>query len=59
MPIINKVIEQKGPNMAPSYAPKSASLSISFNPLVFRAERETLTGLETYNRVEDKEERHV
>jgi hypothetical protein len=59
MPNINKVIEQKGPNRALSYAPKTASLSISFNPLVFRTERETLTGLETYNRVEDKEEKYV
>jgi len=54
MPTINTVIEQKGPNMAASHAPKTAPSPISFNPLAFHNNLETLAGLRTYNRVEDK-----
>jgi hypothetical protein len=45
MPNINKLIEQKGSNMAVCYAPKTASSPIFFNPLVFYAGPETLVGL--------------
>ncbi len=54
MPSKNRVTERKGPNMAASYAPETASSPISFNPRVFHIDMETLTGLQTYNRVEDR-----
>ncbi len=55
MPIMDTMIEPEGPNMAPFYSPETASSPISFNPLAFRIEPETLAGLGTYNRVEDKD----
>jgi hypothetical protein len=59
MPTISTVIEQKGPNMAASHVPKTASSPISLYPLAFHNNLETLAGLRTYNRVEDKAEKYA
>jgi hypothetical protein len=54
MPAKNKVILWKGPDIAASYAPETASSPICFNPRTFPIDLETLDGLRTYNRVEDR-----
>lgn len=51
---MNMETGQKGPDMEAFYTQKTAPPFISFNPVIFHADPETLSGWQTYNKVEDK-----